>query len=592
MQYPGQSSPSPRNPRSKGRGEINSNQGQPAPQRRKMAETSYNNISGHMPAYFSVSQNSSGKKRQPASKREQANSGAKHQSFVSSYPPSTTGTPGRTTRPSKKKKKTGLIRFLLVAVLIAAVVVGVYFLTALSALKPYDNTFFPNVYVNGINLEGKTVTEAKQLVYANAQSFIDQFSIRLTYNGEVYREITSGDLNISFDSKEIDEQLYQAWLVGHHGYVWERKKVLDQSLKEETYFTGGSLQKSTTIIDQVLEQMQQDFYVEPTNAAFSFTPGSKDTFSSQEEKAGRSINPLPVQEAIFDKLENMQSGDIALEPYINTVSAEVALDSLQNNVVLRAAYETPIRMRTKTTELQYNSKNRLHNIKLSMEAINNGLVNGIPNGGTFSFNDIVGKRTEDAGYQEAIEYVYGREEWGIGGGVCQTSTTIYMAAIHAGMTITERHAHSIEVGYQPVKGRDATVYWEHDNRKLDLSFVNNTGATIYIVGKVLDGKDGDKICRVEIYGAPMNGISYDIRTEEEPILPPEGIKTIKDKEHKYVTYTDEEPHFIPAQEGIKVKRYLITYEDGIEIKADYLGFDTYKAKQAVEYIGTEKRVFE
>lgn len=596
MQYPG-GAPSPQqNPPNQSRQTKNSYDQNQRPMREDGRRSKYTNSTNHMPIYFSVTNKQQRKKTNTnANKRKTrpASYNKRQRATPMPYPIyGGNGQQGTGGRPVKKlKKKNGLLRFVIAAIFVGMAVFGIYFLTTLSALKPYDSTFFPNIYVNGIDLGGKTMAQGRQLVYDNAQNFINNFSLQLTYQGNVYTEITSNDLNITFDQAEVDQQLYQAFLIGHKGYLFERKKVLDQCMQEPIYFTSSSLSKNTKVIDHVLDQMQQDFYIEPENAIREFTPGTGDNFTSQQEKPGQSIDPVPVQAEILEKIERMESGFVVLDKHINQILPEVALDSLEDNVVLRAVYETPINMRTKTQELKTNSQNRLHNIKLSIETMNEALAGGIPNGGKFSFNAVVGKRTADAGYQEAIEYVYGEQVWGIGGGVCQTSTTIYMAAIQAGMDITERYPHSIKVGYQPVKGKDATVFWEYD-RKLDLAFVNNSGAPIYIIGKVLDGKEGDKICRVEIYGAPMNGISYDIRTVEEPIMPPEGIKVIKDDKQRFVTYKDEEPHFIPAEEGVKVHRYLVTYENGIEIGTRDIGSDTYKAKQAVEYVGTQERPFD
>lgn len=102
-----------------------------------------------------------------------------------------------------------------------------------------------------------------------------------------------------------------------------------------------------------------------------------------------------------------------------------------------------------------NSQGRPTNIKLSSQAIDHYVVG--PNE-VFSFNQVVGQRTRELGYQEAPVIVNKELVTGIGGGICQTSSTLYNAVDLAGLEIVERHAHSREVSYVPAN-RDATVAW-------------------------------------------------------------------------------------------------------------------------------------
>ncbi|MBP1930595.1 VanW family protein [Ammoniphilus resinae] len=105
----------------------------------------------------------------------------------------------------------------------------------------------------------------------------------------------------------------------------------------------------------------------------------------------------------------------------------------------------------------YNSgnKNRSYNIKLASNSINHYVLNP---GETFSFNRVVGKRTSERGYKRAPVIVRGELSEGIGGGICQVSSTLFNAADRAGLTIVKRYSHSKRVSYVP-SGRDATVSW-------------------------------------------------------------------------------------------------------------------------------------
>ncbi|MFJ8267728.1 VanW family protein [Peribacillus asahii] len=118
------------------------------------------------------------------------------------------------------------------------------------------------------------------------------------------------------------------------------------------------------------------------------------------------------------------------------------------------------------------NKNRTQNISLAAEAINNHVV--FP-GEIFSFNKVVGRRTAERGYLPARVIVKGEFSEGIGGGICQVSSTLFNAIDRTGMEIMERYSHSRRVPYVP-PGRDATVSWYGP----DFSFKNNYNQPILI----------------------------------------------------------------------------------------------------------------
>ena len=110
---------------------------------------------------------------------------------------------------------------------------------------------------------------------------------------------------------------------------------------------------------------------------------------------------------------------------------------------------------TCTTKFARSNTNRNTNIQLATKACN-GYV--IQPGATFSFNTVVGQRTKARGYKEAGVYVNGQTDTGVGGGICQVSSTLFNAALESNMTIVARRAHSLPVSYLP-RGRDAGVSW-------------------------------------------------------------------------------------------------------------------------------------
>ena len=139
---------------------------------------------------------------------------------------------------------------------------------------------------------------------------------------------------------------------------------------------------------------------------------------------------------------------------------------------------------------------RSHNIRLAASEID-GTV--LENGEIFSFNGTVGPRSAERGFERANIIENGEFVEGIGGGVCQVSTTLYNAALLAGCKVVEYHPHSLAVSYVP-PSRDAMV----SGTFFDLKFENATGSTVYI-----NAVTGENFVCFKIYGRDF-GIKYDL----------------------------------------------------------------------------------
>lgn len=164
------------------------------------------------------------------------------------------------------------------------------------------------------------------------------------------------------------------------------------------------------------------------------------------------------------------------ENYTNKVYAALAKDNSGNYPYEIATYQT-----------YYDTKNKTRtvNINNAVEKLDN-LV--IPVGSTFSFNQTVGKRTVLAGYEEA-KVVEGDEFVdGLGGGICQVSSTVFQAVLRANMDITVRACHSLEISYVPL-GADATVQWNSQ----DFQFENNSASDIKLK---VSANNGTMTCTV------------------------------------------------------------------------------------------------
>jgi vancomycin resistance protein YoaR len=134
--------------------------------------------------------------------------------------------------------------------------------------------------------------------------------------------------------------------------------------------------------------------------------------------------------------------------------------------------------------------NRIHNVQLVARLVDGALI---APGATFSFNETTGERSPERGFREAPVIINGELQNGIGGGVCQVSTTVFNAAFEAGVSITERTNHALYISHYP-QGRDATVNYPD----LDLKFHNDTGKWLLLRTFV-----GSSALTVNLYGRPV-----------------------------------------------------------------------------------------
>jgi vancomycin resistance protein YoaR len=135
--------------------------------------------------------------------------------------------------------------------------------------------------------------------------------------------------------------------------------------------------------------------------------------------------------------------------------------------------------------------NRIHNVQLVARLLDGTLI---APGTTFSFNRATGARTADKGFLEAPVIINGELTTGLGGGVCQVSTTVFNAAYEAGLKITARTNHALYISHYP-QGRDATVNYPD----VDLRFVNDTPHWLLVRTFV-----GSSSLVVDLYGAPVH----------------------------------------------------------------------------------------
>ena len=503
------------------------------------------------------------------------------------------GQRGHTTAPAgngkrlPQKKNSHAAAIVIAIVLLIGIGFGAYYLVQKvqddnyrrqlrAAVEPYDSLFCPGVYVDGIDLGGMTTEQAWNSVQSRIQQRKDSWQVLLVYEGNVVSTINASMLG----GMDVDPAgvLNEAWLQGHSGTDAERLQAM-QALQQNPY-QGYTAQPAgdTSVIDSLMAQIKTAIDTPPQDAAMTgFNPDADEPFTFRDEVYGRSLNTQPLIEQLYRMVSTMESGTVEIVP--DLIEPNVKKADILPQYSLRASAYTPID--------KHSPDNRNNNIRHAFEFVNGYRVDP---GKSFSFNGVVGERTAKNGFLTAIEYAYGEHVEGTGGGVCQASTTIYQAAVAAGLQIVKREPHSDSVSYTDY-GKDATVYWS-GKRKIDFVFKNNTDYPIYMTAHVeKDPTNKNRlICKVCLYGMDLGNVRYELAAEITDVLPaPIEPKYVKDTNGEYVTYKDQQKSVSKAKEGYIVKSYRLEYTDGVLTNRVELDTDRYEPQPEKIYVGVQNR---
>ncbi|WP_245684738.1 VanW family protein [Orenia metallireducens] len=233
--------------------------------------------------------------------------------------------------------------------------------------------------------------------------------------------------------------------------------------------------------------------------------------------------------------------------------------SIINNIEV---YQITDIISTYTTYFDKSDINRYKNIEISAKKINGEMI--MP-GEIFSFNEVVGPRTKEAGYKEAIEIINGEFVQGIGGGVCQVSSTLYNSVLLANLEIIERDNHSRPVAYIPM-GRGATVYYNY----IDFKFRNNSGSPIIIISRIVNNK-----LTITILGKDK-GEYVEIITSAEKVLDPKVIKEVDKK-----LPSGAEEIIDPGAKGFEILVRRVVKKGNKIIKNEFVSKDIYSPKDTI-----------
>ncbi len=392
--------------------------------------------------------------------------------------------------------------------LIIGIVLGFILLLCLAIglgvrIYMYNYERFPEGYqIHGVSMSMLTLEEAVQTLEIHLEG-ISIEPILLRYKDKEWK-IYPDDIEFEIKYESTVNKAYDSLHNPIFPLFIPVRRPREQAMEVELKY--GINEK---LLEDILKDINSELLVPPQNAMFII--GSTDEVQVSNSKEGIGIDIKWSMSEIINMLFSTRGRTVVLRQM--TVPPAITRQALENMNIngLMSEYSTYF-----NAELE----NRTDNIRLAANAIDGVIVRP---GDIFSFNQIVGPRTKATGYKEAQVIVDSRQSLGVGGGICQVTSTLYNAILLADIRVVERYPHSIPVGYIG-PGRDATVAYDY----LDFRFANTNDSHVLIrthmdIEGAEEKKDEDDNIKgrltVKIYGNPEPGKEVRLRVSEYETLP-------------------------------------------------------------------------
>lgn len=434
-----------------------------------------------------------------------------------------------------------------VAIVAIAVVVG------LSATKIMGNSkeIHSGVTISGLDVGGMDKEQADKAL-ADYMEKLRSRQVKILIEQE---EIVTDAEELGFSCEEGDT-LDKAYELGKGGGLFA-----GGDLKDEEKALNVSVTVDEAILKKYVEEHCTQFNVEKKNSKLKLVNGK---FKATKSRNGKQLQVEETVQIISSALQNKLSADaLEVTAVVKTLKPKYTQKQVARCQDLLGRY---------STSYSSSAAPRKNNVQVAAKYINGTIV--YP-GKTFSVVKTIKDRTEENGYQAAPEYSSGTVVDGIGGGVCQVSTTLYNAVINAELEIVERSPHSMVVAYVDVS-RDAAIAGDYK----DFKFKNNTDVPVYIAATA----DGSTLS-FRIYGEETRPENRKIEFKPEvleTIQPGEAITTVDvSKPASYRSVTQS------AHVGYRAKLWKIVYEDGKEKERIQLNSSSYNAEPEHVVIGKQ-----
>jgi len=539
-------------------------------------------------------------------------------------------------------KKISPVKTIVIILMIIVIGVAALFISLGFYVDSLD-TFFPNVWAEGIEVSGLTLPEATQkLLNDGYETNADGISVTISFPDESSFTFTGAEVGLSLNAQEAAAEAFKFGRTGtfignlqtYINSIFERTDltdlstpVFDDSVIREfaaeytemfnRTLIEGSLENDDSSITVIkgtgLQLADADAVYSLASRTLTSAVESHDHMTARYAPDRDDENNLDVQLREIERLFNEVHEDAVTPEYEFDADAEGYVTILSGSSAGRtfdledakerirnAGYGEPVVIHFTVLEPDYTendvkdlifrdvlyetstavggSSNRKSNVFNAGRRIDGTII--LP-GETFSFNEVVGQRTREKGFLPAGAFIGGRVVDVIGGGICQTASTIYDALLHTHLEVIERHNHGMRVTYL-LPGHDATVNWANPTK--DLKFKNNTDFPV----KIEVEAEGTQRIRVRLIGTNLDDSIIKIDLRNLVYIPKTSVT--EETDDLYIDQTS----FLLGETGARVEVWKLIFAAGADIENDEplretrISRDVYNMRPDRTLIGTRE----
>lgn len=516
-----------------------------------------------------------------------------------------------------EKKKAKNKRRIKIAIIIGAILfILLIFSIIFSLININNNEILSGISVNGIEVSGLSKEEATEKL----ESLVTQKKTKeiLLKHEEFETQINPELIEVNYN---LDGAIEAAYNIGRDSNIFVNnynilftmlgkkdieievtinEEELEKTLKDAGSKIPGAIEESSYYIEDdnlIITKGKKGLVIDIEETVNKIKEDLKDITKNDtdyielkvSEKEPKEINIEEIYEEVhqeakdayyikepFEIFPEVNGVDFNVEEAKQLLSEDkeeytIRLTITRPNVTIEdiGAEAFPDRLAVFTTRYDASNVNRTTNLRLACEKINGAVI---LSGETFSYNKTLGERTIAAGYKEAAIYSAGQVVDGLGGGICQISSTLYNAVLMANLEIVERRNHQFVTSYLPA-GRDATVVYGIT----DFQFKNTRKYPVRLTASVQNG-----IATIEVFGIKEDE-EYTITFETRTVgTTPYSTKYIEDS-------SLEEGREVVTQNGangLQTETYIVKNLDG-KVTRELLSKDTYTPMQKIVRKGTK-----
>ena len=445
-----------------------------------------------------------------------------------------------------------------ISLVLVMVVMGQFFI--MESEDP-SNVIHNGTMINGVNVGGMDYYDAERLIYDVFKEKSENFSLTLKYKDKTWT-FDKDDFKVNSEIHTIIEEAQKRNEIVES---YEKQTETLNDLQNDGASVNVAFNYIFVGLDEKIDEIIKEIEIEPVNSEIKFDAQNSNPFEVTEHKNGLRVNK---EQLYFDINEQFNK--------TNNVEVEIKTFEQVADVTKQENLENTTQISTFVTYVSDSTGGRKSNVKKALDCFNGFVVE--PNE-TVSFNKVTGPHTLDNGYKIATIIYNGRYVDGVGGGICQASTTLYNALLLADAEILEVHKHTLPVKYVPL-AMDAMV----SDYVADLKFKNVSDEPLYIQ-TVCDSES----VMVNIYGKKLD---KEIKTRSETLetIKHTGDKIVPDTNKEYsdkVLFKGEQYRLTYPRNGYEAKAYVEYYVDGKKVEEKEIRHEIYKPQNGIVVEGVE-----